>query len=83
MDLLILKRRTMLSRPGDAFVVTDLEKQSELLVKELVIVSQIQTEERIGLGEGTVTALVRRIRLVRAAAAANRTTGAESRNSCR
>ena len=53
MDLLITQGRTVLSRPGDALVCADLEKKAQFLVKELIVVPEVEAEERIGFGERT------------------------------
>ena len=53
MNLLITQRRAMLPRPGDALVRTNLEEQAKLLIEQLIVVPQVETEERVGLGEGT------------------------------
>lgn len=55
MDLLIAQRRAVFAGPGDARLITDLQKQPELLIKEGVVVAQVESEERVGLREGTAS----------------------------
>jgi hypothetical protein len=55
MDLLISEGRPVFSRPSDALLRTDLEQEPELLIEELVIVAQIETEERIRFRKRTAS----------------------------
>ena len=55
MDLLITKRRAIFPRPGDSLACSDLQKKTQLLVEEGIVIPEIEPEERIGLGEGAAS----------------------------
>src|SRR6185369_14021717 len=45
-DALSCKRRSVLARPCDMLVLTDIEKQAELLGEELVVIIEAEAEQR-------------------------------------
>ena len=52
-DALSFERRAEAAFPGDVGRLAKLEKQVELFGEELVIVTRIKAEQRVGLDEGT------------------------------
>jgi hypothetical protein len=51
-DTLIGERWARLALPSDWFVLEDRRKQIELFVKQRLVIAEIVTEQRKGLGEG-------------------------------